>query len=361
MKILAVCDSELNYARKLAGKLAEFCGEEKFIIQLFDLPEAILEYHRNTCVDTVLLGDNVRFRATEQFCDTLECFRRAGIGKIFVLSSEKDNSCMEYKCFYKYQAVSTLVKEILKAYSQECMSYTGMGNEPVRTEIVGIFAPVNCIEKTIWALLAGILLSKERPVLYVNLERYAGFDEILNRRHDGNLSEVFYHMLCGENKESNKIRDIVQSFCGLSYIPPIRFGGELSGISGDVFLNCINRLVELSKNRTLAEKTIILDFSGSAEEHIAMCNMCDRIFLVQRNDCITEATVRAFEKECEILSESPMGKIRKVYMSAIRERPGERFLELNLEGELGEKIKQILLEEGFVDGGTKKGAYTKAR
>ena len=100
----------------------------------------------------------------------------------------------------------------------------------------------------------------------------------------------------------------------------------------------------------LEEKYIILDFSGSTEEYIAMSKMCDRIFLVQRSDCITEATVKAFEWELEVLSEAELsGKIHKVYTGVLREHLGDKFLEINLEGELGEKIKQILQEEGLFD------------
>ena len=47
MKVLAVCDSELNYARRLAEKLVDECKEDLFLTQLFDSAEAILEYHKN--------------------------------------------------------------------------------------------------------------------------------------------------------------------------------------------------------------------------------------------------------------------------------------------------------------------------
>ena len=51
MKVFAICDAELNYARRLSEKFAEICGEELFLTQLFDSPEAVLEYHKKTKVD----------------------------------------------------------------------------------------------------------------------------------------------------------------------------------------------------------------------------------------------------------------------------------------------------------------------
>lgn len=354
MKVFAVCDSEINYARKLVEKLSDTCGEELFLTQLFDSAEAVLGYQKNIRIEALLLGDKVVLGTAEDFCDTIARFRRAGINKIFVLTSDKrpDEKLKEYKCFYKYQAATTLIKEIVQAYMQASVfERTKEGEKPGQTEVIGVFAPVNCVEKTIWALLAGMILAKERPVLYLNLERYAGFDTILGRQHDADLSEVFYYILHGEQTGEVRIKEAVQSFKGLSYIPPIRFGRELFGMPGDAMLHCIERIVGLSKKDAITEKTIIIDFSGSAEKHIELCNMCDRIFLVQRNDCITKAMVEAFEHECEILSEQELvGKIRKVHTAVLREQIGERFLELNLEGEFGEKIKQILRGEGLFDG-----------
>ena len=86
MKVFAVCDSELNYARRLSEKLASICGEELFLTQLFDSPEAVLEYHKKTRVDALLLGDKVRLAPATNFLETLDVFEREGIDKIFILS-----------------------------------------------------------------------------------------------------------------------------------------------------------------------------------------------------------------------------------------------------------------------------------
>ena len=305
MKVLAVCDSELNYARRLAEKLVDECKEDLFLTQLFDSAEAILEYHKNIRVDAVLLGDKVMFGQAESFNDTLAYFRKAGIRKIFILSSDKalEGNFKGYKSFYKYQASTAIVKEIIQAYTQiSAFERMSKGDSYMRTEVIGVFSPVNCVEKTIWALLAGMILAKKMPVLYLNMERYAGFDAIFGRQHEADLSEVFYHILHGEKAETTGIKESIQNFKGLSYIPPIRFGQEFSDVGGEVIVKCITEIIELSRADKLEEKYIILDFSGSTEEYIAMSKMCDRIFLVQRSDCITEATVKAFEWELEVLA-----------------------------------------------------------
>jgi len=356
MKVFAICDSELNYARRLSEKLARICGEELFLTQLFDSPEAVIEYHKKTKVDALLIGDKVRLAPATDFLETVEGFERAGIDRIFVLSSNEqpDKSLRGYKSFYKYQAVSVLINDIRQTYMQtessELIKRSAAGTKPV---VIGVFAPVNCVEKTIWALLAGMLLAKEWEVLYLNLERYAGFDAIFGRSHDGDLSEVFYHILHGGQAGIAQIKDIMQSFKGLSYVPPIRFGRELSDVSGDVVLSCVERIIGMAKEGALNERLIILDFSGSAEAHFEICKMCDRIFLVQRNDCITKATVNSFLEECEFLSECEVTeRICRVDTPVLKEVPKERFLELNFEGELGKNIKQVLQGEGLFEGRT---------
>ncbi len=356
MKIFAICDVELNYARRLSEKFVEICGEELFLTQLFDSPEAVLEYHKKTKVDALLLGDRVKLTTVTDFLETIEIFERAGIEKIFVLSSkeQRDKCLKEYKSFYKYQAVTSLINDVRQAYMQ--VEATGFINSRKKGEkplVIGVFAPVNCVEKTIWALIAGMIIAKEREVLYLNLERYAGFDAILGRVHEGDLTEVFYHVLHRGQLEVEHIKEIIQSFKGLSYVPPIRFGRELSDVSGDVVLSCIEKVVGLAKNGKINERIIILDFSGSAEAHFGMCKMCDRIFLVQRDDCVTKATVNSFLEECELLSENEVTeRISMVDMPMLKELPRDRFLELNLEGELGERIKKVLQGEGLFEGRT---------
>lgn len=350
MKIFAICDSEPGYARKLAERMTQ--ESDRFgMVQVFDSPDSVLECNKRTNIDALLINEKVFFDIS-----TNALFKRieiSGIDKIFILSSEKSVSgtIFGYRSFYKYQSASSLVKEILQAYGiASAQKKHRVLNMNKKVELIGIFAPISSVEKTIWALLAGMILSKERTVLYMNMERYAGFDSILGRQHTGDLSDLFY-ILMHEEEESEMYKSLFERYKGLSYIPPIRFGQELDGLGPEMIVSCIKKFITLLERDDIPEKTIVLDFSGSSEAHIELCMMCSRIFLVKRNDCVSEATVLQFERECKVISEAVLEKVQKVSVSVVKEQLGEKFLDLNVDGELGISIKSILQKEGLLDGG----------
>ena len=52
--------------------------------------------------------------------------------------------------------------------------------------LIGVYSPVHRIGKTGFALKLGEQLGEEQPVLYLNLEEYAGVDHYLPMKEDGN-------------------------------------------------------------------------------------------------------------------------------------------------------------------------------
>ena len=337
MKVFAICDTELNYAKRLAERMSteDIFGQ----VQVFDMPEAVLEYCRDKHIEVLVLAE-------ELFEEYGESFKSAGVFNIFLLTRDKAAGGLKqrYRCFCKYQAASLLIKEMAQAYRQ--LMSGGNVNSSARqkgTEVIGVFSPVPCVEKTVWALLMGLILAEEKQVLYVNLERYVGFDAILKRRHEADLAEVFYYILHTDEESKGKVVSLFESYRGLTYIPPIRFSEELDGVTEETVVQCVKELADLSAKGEISEKIILLDFNGSTCGHRRLIELCDRLFLTHRNDCITEATIEAFEEEYRaVTGEDLPGKVEKVPLYALKERLSERFFELNEEGELGRAIKKIL-------------------
>ncbi|MDQ9824849.1 hypothetical protein RFZ44_16190, partial [Acinetobacter sp. 163] len=55
------------------------------------------------------------------------------------------------------------------------------------TEILGVYSPVGRCLKTSFALALGQILARERAVLYLNLEEYSGFEELIGKGFAHNL------------------------------------------------------------------------------------------------------------------------------------------------------------------------------
>ena len=67
------------------------------------------------------------------------------------------------------------------------------------TEIIGIFSPLGRCLKTSFALTLGQILAKERAVLYLNMEEYSGFEELMGK---GFATMVEFHKRVLEAKQA---------------------------------------------------------------------------------------------------------------------------------------------------------------
>ncbi len=84
-----------------------------------------------------------------------------------------------YPSVYKYQATSDVVREVLACYGEE-KSYLPAAFPVMKktTEILGVYSPLSRCLKTSFALTLGQILAKKKAVLYLNLEPFAGFEEL---------------------------------------------------------------------------------------------------------------------------------------------------------------------------------------
>ena len=76
--------------------------------------------------------------------------------------------------------------------------------------------------KTSFALTLGQILAKERAVLYLNLEEYSGFEEMLGKGFAQNLSDLLYFVRQENGNLIYKMNSMVQTINNLDFIPPVR-------------------------------------------------------------------------------------------------------------------------------------------
>lgn len=61
-------------------------------------------------------------------------------------------------------------------------------------QLIGVYSPVHRIGKTKFALELGRELSKEGPVLYLNLEEYSGTSHYFPEETEHNLTDLLYYL-----------------------------------------------------------------------------------------------------------------------------------------------------------------------
>lgn len=339
-KIMAVCDTELDYAKKLAGRISEEKGG-LFQVQVYSDLEAVREGSRRLPIDVLLISEAA---AGE--------LGGLGISDICLLTEEDTDTCGGYKAFYKYQASSSLVREVLLSCGAGEAEYTAadVSERKVRGRVTGVFSPAHCSVKTLWAIEAGLILGERQPVLYMNLEQYTGFEALLGKQYNNDIVDIMFCLGREGKADKQKLEAMYGSYNGLSFIPPMKTAGAFDGISDNVIPSAVRRLISLYEQDNVNSMNFIIEFSGSTQGHMELLDICDTVFIICGKDIMALAGLTDFEKEAGhgVRGEAPE-KLVKVCAGELKEAIGEDFIKENLEGKFGNSVKQELRKAGLID------------
>lgn len=332
--IFAVCDLEKDYARNFM----EHVNQKKnlpFEVQAFTNVENLIAFGRENHIELLLIS-------AEAMCREIEELKP---GKIIVLS---ENSCFSrqetYPSVYKYQSSSELVREVMACYGEErAVLPEQLPFLKKKTEILGVYAPVNRCLKTSFALTIGQLLAKNRSVLYLNLEEYAGFEELFGKSFSHNLSDLLYHVRQGTGNFSVKMSSMTETVNKLDFIPPVLAPCDIRNTAWQDWERLLQEIV-LHSNY----EVIVLDIGNGIDEVFHMLDLCGKIYMPVLADVVSRAKYAQFENLLRIWDFSQvLTRIVKIQLPPYFEISGtESYVEKLMWSELGEYAKKILREDG---------------
>lgn len=280
-QIFAICDPEAEYARNFM----EYLNRKKslpFEVQAFTGTEKLLAFARENRIELLLI-------ASEAMCREV---RELDVGKIIILT---EGVCLPeleaYAGVYKYQSSAQVVREVMACYGEEKAVFPAAS--PVlkkTTEILGVYSPLGRCLKTSFALTLGQVIGKEKPVLYLNLEEYSGFEELFGRSFSGTLSDLLYFSRQGEQNLAARLNSIVQTVGGLDFIPPVQSPADIRGTLWQDWQSLIQKIVLHSSYEVL-----ILDFGNGTDEVFRFLDLCQRIYMPVRSDRISCCKITQFE------------------------------------------------------------------
>ena len=100
-----------------------------------------------------------------------------------------------------------------------------------KTRFIGMYSPVHrCLQST-FALTFAQLMAEKHPTLYLNFEHYVGIIELLPERQNRDLADLLYFLAGDEGKFPLRMQTVIQRKGNLDYIPPMRNGQNLLGIT----------------------------------------------------------------------------------------------------------------------------------
>ena len=119
---------------------------------------------------------------------------------------------------------------------EESVAGGGDGAEKRNPPAGGLFSGGRC-QKTSFALALGQILARQKAVLYLNLEEYAGFEQLFSCTYEKNLSDLLYYIRQDSSNLIFRINSMVQSFQNMDDLPPALSPADLMAASWEEWSN----------------------------------------------------------------------------------------------------------------------------
>lgn len=327
--IFAVCDMEVAYAYNFM----EYMNKKHsipFEVQAFTSPEILCEFGKKQEIEILLISDKAMNDEV----------RKLKIGQLVILSEGVHYPGLDqYPSVYKYQASDMVVREVMACYCAEQKTHIVPPASKRTMKIIGVYSPVGRTQKTSFALTLGQILAKDHAVLYLNLENYSGFEQILEMEYVYTLSDLLYYARQGNQNLVYKMGTMIQSIGNLDYLPPVQTPADIQETSYEEWKQLIGEIRDSSNYEVL-----ILDLGDGVQDLFRIMDWCHVIYEPVRKDMISEAKQKQFEAllaawDCQKIAER-IYPVHLPYHQSVR--TGAQYFDELVWSELGDYVRQLL-------------------
>lgn len=333
--VLAVCDLEAAYACNFVEYIQRK-NNIPFEVQAFTGISHLKEFASREKIEILLISDKA-------MCEEIKSF---DIGQIVILSEGVHHPVLDcYPSVYKYQSSDAVIREVMNCYGvQTALAFPAAIHK--KRELIGVYSPVGRTAKTSFALTLGQVLAKERSVLYMNLEEYAGFEQLLNCTYERNLGDLIYFMRQDHCNLPLKISGMVQSVNNLDYLPPVMSPMDIQNTTFEEWMKLLDEIEE-----KMSYDTIILDMGDGVNDLYHMLNRCETIYMPIRTDVMSAAKIRQFEQLLQLWDfNGLLERIKKIKLPYHRtEKRGREYLDELLWSQLGDYVRHLLRKENVIE------------
>ena len=282
--VLAVCDSETEYAYQLVDYLSHKKGFP-FRVQLFTCEKTLKDYSVNHPISIALISEK----------DYSEEIRSFPIEHILILGEDLQNKYEDRKVLYKYQSSGRMIKELLDwAAGEGILGRTGSNNKELK--LIGIYSPIGKCLKTSFAFVLGQLLSKKHKVLYLNMESYSGLGKLLQKEFKTDMSELIYYLQNSREKFIYRMGSMTEHTGELDILPPFDSFLDFISVTGEEWIQLFQEIEKGSDYEYL-----ILDLSDAVQGLFDILRLCDVVYTLSREDGFSMAKIAQYE---EVLKKS---------------------------------------------------------
>ncbi len=256
-----ICDKEQQYARNLLRMLGRN-KEMEVRFYLFCTMEELRNFARQKTIHLLLIGEEY----PQKFRERIPAEERF----VLVKSTEKPVAQNETR-IYRYQSADAIWAQILEAEVKR--------EPPVRTveagdgELIGVYSPIHRIGKTRFAIKLGKELTEKVPVLYLNLEEYAGNAFYFPDHSGENLADLLYYARQKRGNLGIRVSMMAVQAGKLDYIRPMCHVQDMQAVKEQEWLELFGQLLE----QCIYEK-IILDLGDSVNGLFGILAACGTVY-----------------------------------------------------------------------------------
>lgn len=327
--ILAICDAEAEYA----NNFMEYMNRKRsipFEVQAFTSVDHLMAFGEQNRIEILLISD----RAVRDEVGGLN------IGRIVILSEGMHHPGLDqYPSVYKYQSSDTVIREVMNCYGAEQFPALQFQTAKKEAELIGVYSPVGRAAKTSFALTLGQIIARKKVVLYLNMEEYSGFEQLLQCRYERTLGDLIYYIRQGNSNLILKLNGMIQTMNNLDYLPPVLSPLDIQNTTYEEWMILLNQIIQNSPY-----ETVILDFGDGVSDLYALLNECRQIYMPIRNDIMSQSKIRQFEQLLQLWDYSSLTeKIKKIKLPYHHTRKqGIAYLDELVWSELGDYVQELL-------------------
>lgn len=159
----------------------------------------------------------------------------------------------------------------------------------VKGSLIGVYSPIHRIGKTRFAMELGKEFAKKGPVLYLNLEEYAGGDFYFHDQTGKTMADLLYYARQEKGNLGLHISMMAGQEDELDYILPMPYVQDLQEVSTEEWL----KLFDLILENCIYQK-VILDLGDSINGLFQILEACHTVYTPYIEDEIARAKMNQY-------------------------------------------------------------------
>ncbi|MGF7011851.1 hypothetical protein M2145_001701 [Lachnospiraceae bacterium PF1-21] len=266
-KNIVICDTEVAYAKALGRFISE---RKELALQVFvcDHPREIENLEINGEIDYLLIAS--------QFDEISRTQIKAKAKFVFTVTGTEVLAADE-KGIFKYQSGEQIL-EIIFTEEHAAKGTRGLffdSKSKTEATVIGVFSPVNPVEKSRYAQSLGKDLGRNANVLLISLQAYASMRQ-LGVESPATVADLLYFVEQEGQDMRTYLPMLISRLEGFDYLePPLK--EDLGRIPPEIWVAMVGEVI-----RGSLYEQIVLDIGEGLQGLTAILGLCEKVYLPYR-------------------------------------------------------------------------------